>query len=368
MVLSESHDIQLIGQSEAIHFIDAEISLAARCTAKVFITGDTGVEKGVAARLIHQRSARRTAPFMVLNCAGVPDPLLESELFGHERGSFRGACRTKTGLLERAANGTLFMDEIGEMSRHMQELLVRFLETSEIQRVGANRAHARVDVRLITATNRDLETHIASGAFRDDLYFRLNVIRLVIPPLRERLEDVPLLIDYLLTTYSEWHRTGRPHFSDAALNALVAYSWPGNLRELENVIERIVLCAAGRDVTPADLPANVFPHAAAAAPPAVVPAAPRLIAEDLAMRMIANGESFWDVVYPEVVARNLLHEDLRTIVGRGLELTNGNYRALVHVFNMPPDDYRRFRRFLREHRCNLPVQPYRDMAAVHAFV
>src|SRR5204863_206414 len=160
---------------------------------------------------------RSSAPLVTVNCAGLPDSLLESELFGHVRGSFTGAYRDKPGLLEMAPNGTVFLDEVGEMSMRMQVVLLRFLETGEIQRIGANRAHTRVNVRLITATNRELQSHIATGAFREDLYFRLNVIRLCVPPLRERRSDIPILIDHFLDAYAGQHGMPRPQLSNAAM-------------------------------------------------------------------------------------------------------------------------------------------------------
>src|SRR5262245_33543248 len=196
-------DVRLVGRSEAIRNIEADIDCAARADAKVLITGETGVGKEVVARLIHQRSGRASASLVTLNCAGLPDSLLESELFGHMRGSFTGAYRDKPGLLEMAAHGTVFLDEVGEMSTRMQVVLLRFLESGEIQRIGADRSHTRVNVRLITATNRDLQAQIAAGAFREDLFFRLNVICLCIPPLRERIEDVPLLVSYYLESYAQ---------------------------------------------------------------------------------------------------------------------------------------------------------------------
>src|SRR2546425_7742925 len=235
----------MVGRSEGIRAIATDIECAARSDAKVLITGETGVGKEVVARLIHQRSARMSAPLVTLNCAGLPDSLLESELFGHVRGSFTGAYRDKPGLLEMAPNGTLFLDEVGEMSPRMQVVLLRFLESGEIQRVGADRAHARVNVRLVTATNRDLEAQIAAGNFREDLFFRLNVIRLSIPPLRERAEDIPLLVNYFLHSYRQVHQTPASEVSPEAMEALVAHPWPGNVPELKNVVERIVLKATG---------------------------------------------------------------------------------------------------------------------------
>src|SRR4026208_2410007 len=171
----------MLGTSAEMRAIEREIDVAAGCSAKVLITGESGVGKELVARLIHEGGARRANKFVAINCAGVPDSLLESELFGHTRGSFTGAYRDKAGLLEQAQNGTVFLDEVGEMSMRMQVVLLRFLETGEIQRIGASRSHTHVNVRLVTATNRDLPTQIASGAFREDLYFRLNVIRLTVP-------------------------------------------------------------------------------------------------------------------------------------------------------------------------------------------
>ena len=232
------HDVRLVGRSEAVKTISTDIDCAARSDAKVLVTGETGVGKEIVARLIHERSSRASAPLVTVNCAGLPDSLLESELFGHVRGSFTGAYRDKPGLLEMAPNGTV--------------------ETGEIQRIGANRAHTRVNVRLITATNRDLQAHITSGAFREDLYFRLNVIRLCIPPLRERQEDVPVLIDHFLDIYSRQHGMARPQLAPATLDALVAYRWPGNIRELKNVAERLVLKSNAQVVRPSDLPSYFF--------------------------------------------------------------------------------------------------------------
>src|SRR5437660_4263519 len=185
---------KLVGASPALSEIEQEIDCAARSDAKVLITGESGVGKDIVARLIHQRS-RRTGSFVTINCAGVPDSLLESELFGHVRGSFTGAYRDKPGLVSMADQGSLFLDELGEMSLRMQALLLRFVETGEIQRVGSERIDGRVDVRIIAATNRNLQERIESKDFREDLYYRLNVIRLEIPPLRARGEDVMLLLD-----------------------------------------------------------------------------------------------------------------------------------------------------------------------------
>jgi len=356
-----------VGQSESIRALETELESAARSDAKVLITGETGVGKEVAARLIHQRSARVSAPLLTLNCAGLPDSLLESELFGHVRGSFTGAYRDKPGLLEMAPNGTLFLDEVGEMSTRMQVVLLRFLESGEIQRIGGDRSHTRVNVRLITATNRDLQKEITAGNFREDLFFRLNVIHLRIPPLRERTEDVPLLVRYYLHTYGQAHGTDTPEIDAEVMDALVAYRWPGNIRELKNVVERIVLRTAGRRVTMEDLPVELFRtngsgSGANGSATDQAPAKPSP-AEELASAMLQHGESFWAAVYPMFMSRDLTRTDLRRIVEIGLEQTNGNYRLLVQLFNMPNDDYKRFLSFLRKHDCHLPFQRFRVVPA-----
>jgi DNA-binding NtrC family response regulator len=250
----------------------------------------------------------------------------------------------------------------------MQVVLLRFLESGEIQRVGADRSHTRVNVRLITATNRDLQAQINSGAFREDLYFRLNVIRFSIPPLRERVEDVPLLVNYYVQGFAQSHKVPVAEITSDAMTALMAYRWPGNIRELKNVVERMVLKAAGRAVTTGELPPEVLsgkPMVAAVTP--VDPAEPAAPtpgrAEDLAAQMIKQGESFWSAVYPIFMSRDLTRIDLRKIVQIGLETTNGNYRLLVQLFNMPPEDYKRFLAFLRKHDCHLPFQKFRSVPA-----
>jgi two-component system, NtrC family, nitrogen regulation response regulator NtrX len=359
-------EVRLIGRSEAIRAIENEVELAARSDAKVLITGETGVGKEVVARLIHHRSNRASASLVTLNCAGLPDSLLESELFGHVRGSFTGAYRDKPGLLEMAPNGTVFLDEVGEMSTRMQVVLLRFLESGEIQRIGADRAHTRVNVRLITATNRDLQAQIVAGAFREDLYFRLNVIRLSIPPLRERAEDIPLLVNHFMQVYSQMHKVEVAEIVGEAMEALVAYSWPGNIRELKNVIERVVLKVGGRAIRPGDLPTDVVRTTAAKSSAtfgASAAGARPSPADELAALMLTNGESFWSVVYPLFMSRDLTRNDLRKIVQIGLETTNGNYRSLVQQFNMPTEDYKRFLSFLRKHDCHLPFQRFRAAPA-----
>ncbi len=353
----------MLGGSAAIRRVQDDVECAARSDAKVLVTGETGAGKEVVARLIHHRSTRSSAPLVTVNCAGVPDSLLESELFGHMRGSFTGAYRDKPGLLEMAQNGTVFLDEVGEMSLRMQVVLLRFLETGEIQRIGADRAHIRVNARLITATNRDLQVQVASGAFRDDLYFRLNVIRISVPPLRERAEDIPLLVDHFLDLCSRQHRVSRVQLTPAAMNVLVAHRWSGNIRELKNVVERLVLKSNGQPIHPADLPADVSRTVGVAAQSLVDEPSRPSVAGELTARMLEQRESFWSAVYPGFMSRDLTRTDLRKIVQTGLEHTNGNYRLLTRLFGMADGDYKRFQSFLRKHECHLPFQNFRLSSA-----
>src|SRR5688500_10043015 len=232
---------QLIGVSSATRRVLEDVDCASHTDAKVLITGESGVGKEVVAQLIHQASRRRQAKLIAINCAGVPDTLLASELFGHMRGSFTDAYRDKQGWLEQAHRGTIFMDEVGEMSLQMQAALLRFLENGEIQRVGSERRSAVVDVRVIAATNRRLIERVAANEFREDLFYRLNVIHIEIPPLRERPDDVPALVDHFLDVFSTSYRVKRPVVSTDAMEQLLAAPWPGNVRQLKNVLERLVV-------------------------------------------------------------------------------------------------------------------------------
>src|SRR5687767_4100131 len=248
----------MIGSSAAMQAVRAELQYAARSDAKVLITGESGVGKEVVARAIHEQSKRRNAPLVTMNCAGIPDTLLESELFGHMKGSFTDASRDKRGWLELAQNGTIFLDEVGEMSLRMQAMLLRFLETGEIQRVGSDKPGGRLDVRVIAATNRNLLERIAEKVFREDLYYRLNVVHIAIPPLRERRDDIPPLLEHFLRQYAERHGVEPPQLTPGAMSAIAAYEWPGNVRQLKNVAERIALRADGAMIDEAALPAEIL--------------------------------------------------------------------------------------------------------------
>src|SRR5262245_28993216 len=299
--MSESHT--LIGTSGAIKNIEEEVQCAARSDAKVLITGESGVGKEVIARLIHQQSQRSRSPLITINCAGVPDTLLESELFGHVRGSFTDAHRDKRGWLEQAQHGTIFLDEIGEMSLRMQAILLRFLENGEIQRVGADRVHSVVNVRVIAATNRNLLARIAEKQFREDLYYRLNVIHIPVPPLRERRADIPALVHHFSRSYSRKHRIDEPSITDEVMGKLTAYEWPGNIRELKNAVERLVIRSRGA-IGIADLPREISATSKDVRQPEVTGSA-TAPADALYERMARDGESFWSVVYEPFMARDL---------------------------------------------------------------
>src|SRR5262252_9397367 len=292
-------NIKLVGASSVL----CEIECAARSDAKILITGESGVGKDIVARLIHQRS-RRQGPFVTINCAGVPDSLLESELFGHVRGSFTGAYRDKRGWLDQAQDGTIFLDEVGEMTLRMQALLLRFLENGEIQRVGSDRVQTAGNVRVITATNRNLVERVAGGDFREDLYYRMNVIHVVIPPLRERPEDVAPLITHFLETFSTAHRVARPVLAEPAMAKLTAYPWPGNVRELRNIVERLVVRNRAGLITPGDLPREVSNATPLRAQVGGAEPVRRSNAELLYERMVDGGESFWTVVYSPFMSRD----------------------------------------------------------------
>ena len=378
--VSTSDTPLLIGDSPTMAALRAEIAAAARTHAKVMILGETGVGKEVVCRLIHHASARHRSPFVAVNCSGIPETLLESELFGHVRGSFTGAFRDKVGLIKQAHRGTLFLDELGEMSLRMQAVLLRFAESGEVQPVGVEGPATRADVRLITATNRDLGAQIVAGTFREDLFYRLNVIRIVIPPLRDRGDDILLLLEHYLRRFAAAHGVGTPVFASDAQDVLLRYGWPGNVRELRNIAERLALQDRGRPLTRDDVPREILSgsgQSAVSAPTAnpaltvgpratALPTSTRAGGEKVARlwnRMEA-GEDFWTVVHHAFKTRELTRTELAAVVDRGLQTTRGSYRALLKVFNLPLTDYKRLHAFLYQQQCNLPVGPYRQLRPV----
>ncbi len=243
----------------ASHAMEEVLNLAGRVAASnatVLLRGESGTGKELVAKAIHYHSPRAGAPLIKVNCAALPEPLLESELFGHEKGAFTGATAKRIGRFEAADQGTLFLDEIGELAPAMQVKLLRVLQEKEFERVGGNQT-IKTDVRVIAATNRELEKAIREGAFREDLYYRLNVVSVVIPPVRERREDIPALIDYFIGKYNRENKKRVSGVSAEAREMLVRYDYPGNVRELENIIERAVVLSKGGMMTTADLPIHV---------------------------------------------------------------------------------------------------------------
>jgi two-component system response regulator PilR (NtrC family) len=244
----------LVGKSKAMQDVITLIRKVAASQVKVLVTGESGTGKELVARAIHYQSDRRDQPFVAINCGAIPENLLESELFGHEKGSFTGAIRQKEGLFETAAGGTIFLDEIGELPPMMQVKLLRVLQENEFRRVGGTKA-LKVDVRVIAATNRRLEEAVADGSFREDLYYRFNVIRLDLPSLRQRREDIPLMIDWFWERFTNQKGV---QVAEDAMRRLIDYHWPGNVRELENVIERATVLGHGGKITLDCLPPNLL--------------------------------------------------------------------------------------------------------------
>jgi transcriptional regulator with PAS, ATPase and Fis domain len=350
--------ITMVGVSAAIRTIEEDIQYAARSDAKVLITGESGSGKELVALAVHSGSPRADRAFVAVNCAGMPETLLESELFGHVKGSFTGAYRDKLGKLELADGGTMFLDEIGEMTMRMQGMLLRFLETGELQKVGSERSVGRMNVRVIAATNRNLRDMVDQGTFREDLFYRLNVIHLVVPPLRERKDDIPTLAKHFIDHFANNGTAVAKDIAPNAMHALTLHPWPGNVRELQNVIERLAVTVANEEIQISDLPMDIRARNGNGA------SAPRrerrrTVADDLYKRLIDERQSFWTVVYPLYMQREITKANVRDLVRKGLEEARGNYKIVARIFNMEARDYKRFLNFLRKHDCQVPFKEYR---------
>jgi two-component system response regulator PilR (NtrC family) len=255
--------VEIIGRSAVVDEVRQLVQKVASTRTTVLVLGESGTGKEVVARAIHSRGGRADQPFVDINCGAIPEGLIESELFGHERGSFTGAAGEKPGLFEVAGSGTLFLDEVGELPPQVQVKLLRALQERRIRRVGGNR-DLPVSARIVAATNRDLQGEVASGRFREDLYYRLNVIQIRLPALRERREDVPLFIDHFLARFAAEASKPDLRLSPAALEALLSHEWPGNVRELANAIERAVTLSDGPEIQVAELPPTVRGEASGA--------------------------------------------------------------------------------------------------------
>ena len=266
-------EVRLTGESPAIRELREMIAQVAPTDAWVLITGENGTGKEIAARLLHAQSRRASQPLVAVNCAAIPEELIESELFGHEKGAFTGADKAQAGKFELAHKGTLFLDEIGDMSLKTQAKILRILQEQRFEHVGGRKTIV-VDVRVIAATNKDLAAEIRSGNFREDLYYRLKVFPLTVPPLRERAGDIPLLIDDFVDLLVRRGGCKRATFSPQALSILQIYPWPGNVRELKNFVERMLIIMNGREVTPDRLPPEILAQASVSAAPPAPPAPP----------------------------------------------------------------------------------------------
>jgi transcriptional regulator with PAS, ATPase and Fis domain len=344
----------IVGSSTAMQGLIAAVDRCARTGSRVVIVGESGTGKELIATEIHRRSPRAERPFVPVNCAGLAETLLESELFGHVKGSFTGAFRDRAGKFEMANSGTLFLDEIGEMTLRMQGLLLRVLETGEIHKVGSDHVSTRVDVRVIAATNRDLKAQVERGAFREDLYYRLNVMQLHVPPLRERRSDIRELADHFLARYSEGGPVRR--LAPEVYTALEAYSWPGNIRQLENTIQGLLVSSAHEVVTAVDLPAEIQQGLP---PTVIVPRVERRhTTADRLYAQMRNGRGiFWEVVHAPYMAREIARHDVREVVRLALIDARGQYSQVAKAFNITATEYRKFLSFLRAHGC---LVEYRD--------
>jgi DNA-binding NtrC family response regulator len=344
----------VIGASPALKELMSAATRMAASDAKTLITGESGVGKDVFARFIHANSSRAAQRYVALNCASFSETLLESELFGHVKGSFTGAYRDKIGKLQLAHRGTIFLDEIAEMTLRMQAMLLRFLENGEVHPVGSDAPSTRVDVRVISATNRDLVGMIDRGEFREDLYYRIKVTHLHVPSLRQRREDIRPLIEHTIT------RSGKRIVVDeGALKLMEAYAWPGNVRELQNVVEQMVALVTGETITTDDLPqAIVVSSQTGHAYPKRERR--RRVSDDLYEGLVSGGMNFWNDVHATFTSRDLTRNDVRQLFRRALATTGGNYRAVLQLFGMEPQDYKRLMNFLAAHDCAIDYREFRQ--------
>ncbi len=318
----------IVGNAESMQAVFKTIGQVAASDVTVLVTGESGTGKELVARSMHRHSLRSKKEFIAVNCAAIPDNLIESELFGHVRGAFTGAVVDKTGRFEQCDGGTLFLDEIGDMSPATQTRVLRAIQQGEIMRVGGS-ATIKVDVRLIAATNKDLEKMVAAKTFREDLYYRLNVVRIRMPSLRERKEDIPLLVDFMLRRLGADRKIAAKHLSPEAMDILCRYDWPGNVRELENTIHRAGVIAGGEAVLAKDLPSEIADAVRPGKPAPVVAAALAAApaSGDGAASQAPGLEGLFDAVYRQLRAAHdddILARVERELIRRCIAETGGN--------------------------------------------
>jgi len=332
-------ELGIVGNSAAIEEVVESIAQIAPVGSTVLITGESGTGKELVARGLHKLSARRGKPFIAVNIAALPETLLESELFGHEKGAFTGASSLRKGMFELANGGTIFLDEIAEMPRGPQTRLLRVLEEREFMRVGGSES-IKVDVRVIAATNRDLRQAVELGEFRRDLYYRLNVLRIHIPPLRDRREDIPLLVHEFIREFSQEHRKEFKGIAPDTMDILVRYDWPGNVRELRNLVESMVVLAPGATIRSVDIPPEVRRGAQPALPTPVVTPAPVLPSVDVDGAAPARLPEM-DYIFRTLVDLKYDVEDLRREFERYMrrhpELSGAREASVVDVPRVEPE-------------------------------
>jgi two-component system response regulator HydG len=327
----------IIGVSPVWRRMMTLVSQVADSSATALIHGESGSGKELIAHAIHERSPRRAGPFVAVNCAALPETLLESELFGHERGAFTGAAGRKEGRFELADGGTLFLDEVADLSPVTQPKILRVLQEGEFERVGGTKT-IRVDVRIVTASNQDLSTLVREKRFREDLYYRLNVITINVPPLRERREDIALLAQQFLRVYAAKNNRALEGFSDDALRCLEGYSWPGNVRELENVVERAVVLARGHTVEIGELPPNVTERAL-------------FVVREGATEPAAGGEP---ADYLRVKIGTPLAEVEQRLLEETLRMTRGNKTLTAKILGIDPKTVFRKLKAVEEEEASTP--------------
>ncbi len=348
----------LVGNGSAMVALRDRIAKVAPSNAKVLILGPTGAGKELVAREIHRRSVRADRPLVTVNCAAFTESLLETELFGHAKGSFTGAVRDQKGKIEIAHRGTLFLDEVGDMSLRTQGLILRFLESGEIQPVGV--PHARpLDVRVIAATSVDLKKAVVDKEFRRDLYYRLKVAEIRVPSLAEHPEDVLDIIHHFENVLGNGNGHKPLSFTKEALDALQQHSWPGTVRELRNLVENLLIEHSQSQISISDLAMDADEIGVVSKPSSVGDPDLSPGAKECIRLMMEDGRSFWDVVHTPFMARRLLQSDVLGVVIYGLEQSKGMYKGTLKMYNMPLTDYKRWLNFLRKHDCQPDFAKFR---------